>query len=636
MLHLFVTLLFSFFLQNVCAVKLVPINNPADLISADAITKRNGESCKEDLDLQNVETFFWGAPAGKNLIYANLTVYFPEQYEHVVAMERFAGQLKSVQCTENMVLEFINDEAFEYAKSVWSWVHQGVNNTFVMVTNYEGCADDMERLPFVVSEITYDEENNKAYLNAELKEWQEVAHSYTLHLGHMPLTPVHRMLMKKGVMPRAVDFTMSLESSFDQNLFSGTFGGWTTSIDATVSTTGTLNVEFDLDIDWFNIQSASFTVNPDDVSASLELALTEKGTLLEAYGWQETIVSIPIQGIEIAKIVKIGAFLNVDVGFTMEEWTGEAFLSVGAKMAISNDAIVVLDLANSKNNQFSGWAPTLTPIPPTLSAKVEGSAKAFLEPNVKIEASALGLGWNVGLGLQMPYISADFAAMFSTEGVCQTDKTLGVDIDTKIGIELSAQAASKGNEANPFWKQTIFSHEWDLFSTCLAFDLGNFGSGDALIPNLDVPSLTEIDSGIQLEPTIVPTVSASSIATITVSIDATDSKEPIKPTPTMIASNTVSSHATATTETSESVPLETEPTTLSAVIFTSDSAVETGSYDSIPYGALPSTVQSLPTTLSISRVSISSVTNVPYLTGTPVYAEESILPTTSCTSSSYS
>lgn len=329
--------------------------------------------------------------AGKNLIYANLTVYFPEQYEHVVAMERFAGQLKSVQCTENMVLEFINDEAFEYAKSVWSWVHQGVNNTFVMVTNYEGCADDMERLPFVVSEITYDEENNKAYLNAEVKEWQEVAHSYTLHLGHMPLTPVHRMLMKKGVMPRAVDFTMSLESSFDQNLFSGTFGGWTTSIDATVSTTGTLNVEFDLDIDWFNIQSASFTVNPDDVSASLELALTEKGTLLEAYGWQETIVSFPIQGIEIAKIVKIGAFLNVDVGFTMEEWTGEAFLSVGAKMAISNDAIVVLDLANSKNNQFSGWAPTLTPIPPTLSAKVEGSAKAFLEPNVKIEASALGM-----------------------------------------------------------------------------------------------------------------------------------------------------------------------------------------------------------------------------------------------------
>lgn len=56
----------------------------------------------------------------------------------------------------------------------------------------------------------------------------------------------------------------------------------------------------------------------------------------------------------------------------------------------------------------------------------------------------------------MPYISADFAAMFSTEGVCETEKTFGVDIDTKIGIELSAQAASKGNEANPFWKQTIF------------------------------------------------------------------------------------------------------------------------------------------------------------------------------------
>jgi hypothetical protein len=57
------------------------------------------------------------------MIYANLTVYFPEQYERVVAMERFADQLKSVQCAEDMMLEFIDDAAFEYAKDVWNWVN---------------------------------------------------------------------------------------------------------------------------------------------------------------------------------------------------------------------------------------------------------------------------------------------------------------------------------------------------------------------------------------------------------------------------------------------------------------------------------------------------------------------------------
>lgn len=56
----------------------------------------------------------------------------------------------------------------------------------------------------------------------------------------------------------------------------------------------------------------------------------------------------------------------------------------------------------------------------------------------------------------MPYVEANFAAMFESSGVCDTRKTLGVDIDAKVGIDLSVQAATKGNEANPFWEQEIY------------------------------------------------------------------------------------------------------------------------------------------------------------------------------------
>jgi hypothetical protein len=82
-------------------------------------------------------------------------------------MERFSGKLKSVRCAEDMMLEFTDDAAFAYAKEVWNWVNQDVNNSFIMVTNYAGCADDMERLPFVVSNIRYDEDANK--VNNHLK-----------------------------------------------------------------------------------------------------------------------------------------------------------------------------------------------------------------------------------------------------------------------------------------------------------------------------------------------------------------------------------------------------------------------------------------------------------------------------------
>lgn len=328
--------------------------------------------------------------AGNNMIYANLTVYFPEQYERVIAMERFTNQLKSVRCAEDMMLEFIDDAAFEYAKDVWNWVNEDVNHTFIMVTNYEGCADNMERLPFVVSNIRYDEAANKAFLKADLKEWEEVAHSYTLNVGHTPLTPAHRMLMSRGVFPRDADFSMSLTSGFDQNLFSATVGDWTTSVDAVVRTVGSLDVDFDIDVSWLKLKSAAMTISPENVAASIQLALTERGKLGKAYTWQDTIVSIPINGIEIAKVVKIGAFLDIDVGFTMQEWEGTATANLGARMELSNAAIVKIDLVNSANNKFSGWTPTFTAIPLTLNAKVEGSAKVFAEPNVKIEASALG------------------------------------------------------------------------------------------------------------------------------------------------------------------------------------------------------------------------------------------------------
>ncbi|KAF2735733.1 hypothetical protein EJ04DRAFT_575886 [Polyplosphaeria fusca] len=473
-----------FLVSHALSVKLSPLPS-LDLTAdahAQAASKREA-NFTGDLDLRDFESFFWGAPAGDNLIYANLTVYFPEQYEYIIAMEQFSGKLKSVNCAEDMMLEFINDAAFEYAKVVWNWVNQDVNNSFIMVTNYAGCADDMERLPFVVSNIRYDEVANKAFLTADLREWEEIAHSYTLNVGHMPLTPVHRAMMERGILQRSPDLTMNLGSSFDQNLFSTTVGGWTTSVDAVIRTAGSLNVDFDIDVSWLHIKSASMTVNPVDVAASIQLALTESGTLSSAWSWQKTIISIPIEGIEIAKVVKLGAFLDVDVGFTMDEWSGEAVANLGARAQISNSAIVVVDLVNSANNQFSGWTPSFSPIPLTLNAKIAGSAEVYAQPNVKLEASALGKGWNVALNFKMPYIQADFEAMYSTTGVCDTKKTLGVDIDANIGVELNVAAATKGNEASPFWSHELYSNEWPLFSKCFAFGPSNAQTGEAVDPN---------------------------------------------------------------------------------------------------------------------------------------------------------
>jgi hypothetical protein len=233
-------------------------------------------------------------------------------------MERFAGKLKSVNCAEDMMLEFTDDATFVYAKGVWNWVNINVNHTFIMVTNYAGCEDDIERLSFEVSNIRYDEDANKAFLTAGRKDWIDVAHSYTLNVGHEDLTPKHRMMMERDLMPRGSDFTISLAHKFDDKLFSTTVGKWTTSVDGSIQTTGSLDLDFDVDANLFEPSSAAMTVQPKDVAASVELTLSESGILGNAFNWKKTIISVAIEGISIVGVVKIGGYLQVDVGFTID------------------------------------------------------------------------------------------------------------------------------------------------------------------------------------------------------------------------------------------------------------------------------------------------------------------------------
>ncbi|KAH7113261.1 hypothetical protein B0J11DRAFT_595533 [Dendryphion nanum] len=449
------TFVFPLLASTALALKLSPIldlDNP--LVERRAIG---------DIQLQDVESFLWAAPSGNDLIYANFTVYYPENTEHVLATERFAKKLKSVNCGANkdLTLEFNDQSALDEAKNSWNWVNRNPNNTFVLVTNHKSCSPDEERVPYVIHDIKYD--GSVAHLTAELKEWEEVAHSYTLHVGHVPLNNNHRMLMERA------DFAMNLATSYNKNLFSKTIGAWSTTVDLNLATYGKLNVDFNIDVSLLKIKSASVSIQPAGVGASAELAVGLSGQLTSAFTWQNTIISIPVQGIEIAKIVKLGAFLDVEASFTVSAITGTANAKIGAKADIPDSSLVRVDLVKSSNNAVQGWNPSFSATPFSLTAKVEGSAEAYVKPNVKLEASVLSKGWNVALGIKTPYIKANFAAIFNNAGVCGTTQPFGVDVSTKAGIVATVQAANKGSEASPFWTKELYSKEWDLFTKCLAF-----------------------------------------------------------------------------------------------------------------------------------------------------------------------
>lgn len=76
------------------------------------------------------------------------------------------------------------------------------------------------------------------------------------------------------------------------------------------------------------------------------------------------------------------------------------------------------------------------------------------------------MGFNVGLGMKLPYIQADFAAILdTTAGVCATSNPFGVEFSSKIGVDINAQAAFKGREANPIWKRQLYVSDASYMNT---------------------------------------------------------------------------------------------------------------------------------------------------------------------------
>lgn len=452
-------------------------------------------------------------------------------------MDRFTGMLAAVDChAESMMLQFNSNASFTSARNSWNWVSDAVNNTFVLIANYEGCGPDQERQPFLVNDLTFIEANFTVFLDAQQKEWEDVAKTYSFNMGYSP--PLNSSVLARRDDP---DFVMSLESNFNRNLFSTEVNGIELSVDCVnCGTSGRLNVEFDMDVNVFSDSHLAMKISPQDVAAFLQIALSAKGTLSKEYSWEKTLISIPIEGVKVDSFAKIGAFLDVDVGFTIDEWAGEVDATFGARMGLSNNAIVEIDVLHLGSGKFSGWDPALTAIPFTLSAKVEGGVTLYAQPSISLSAEAFSKGIELNLDLRMPYIEADFTAMADSGGVCGTQRTLGVDVNADAGVDLSVQVATAGNEANPLWEQQLLDNSWPLFEECFALGPKNAHSGAPPMPKPPKKSKTKAKpSKTKTPPKKMPT--SAPVKTL-------------KPNPTKDKSDASSTHKPSKTKSGDGTP----------------------------------------------------------------------------------
>jgi hypothetical protein len=446
---------------------------PVSFETVHGIEKRDDSSA---LDLKNMEHFYWGGNGADSSTYANLTTWFEAEDAHVIAMDKFAGMLKNVQCMPNMGMmdiEFKHHSDYRRAKSTWDWVNNKQANHFVLVANYPGCGADGQRQPYFVTKMTEDDKKNTVHLTAEEKPWKQVLPKWYVRANSRGInSPDHTSLHKRI----SKDVSIDLTSDFSKDIFNTDVSGL--NIDVACSDCGTSgSLDFDFEVaggdlfkgqNPFSIQQASITVTPNSIAAFMTIEVTASGTLAQGFETDIPVINIPIGGINIPGVLDIGPTFGVDVGASFSDWTGEAKASYGARLDVPTDSVAKLDFLDQANNEFNGWAPTFTSTGPSLSATISAHAEVFAKASIALTAEAFGFGFEAGLDLKLPDLNVDFAATASTDGgACNTNQPFGIEITGDLGVDLEI-SASKVGEA-PFFTAPLFQKSFPLFDVCLPF-----------------------------------------------------------------------------------------------------------------------------------------------------------------------
>lgn len=254
-----------------------------------------------------------------------------------------------------------------------------------MVAGVGDCEWNRHRQPFNISTITYDEVGNVARLQAKKTNWETIAHSYDLDVGHVPMTD-----SRLPVRDLSQDLSLDVSSAFPFQTKVTKNGLATTLECASCTTSGKLNLELKVSQTLFVPTGASIRLSPQGVSAKAEIKLTESGELTEAIEFEKSVLKIPLNAIRIPGVVNIGPNLDISVGFEISSLEGSASVSTGATASLADSAIVELNLLDPSSNKFSGWVPDVKPLPVVVDAKVSGGLQIYAMPAVKLVAEVLG------------------------------------------------------------------------------------------------------------------------------------------------------------------------------------------------------------------------------------------------------
>jgi hypothetical protein len=106
---------------------------------------------------------------------ATLTIKPPRP---ALALEDLEDLLSSVQCSsQGISLTFASGSLAKRARQAWSAPE------FIVFTSHKGCNNDGERIPYMVSGVSFDDHRDSAMLSAKPISWDKASKAMSLDFG---------------------------------------------------------------------------------------------------------------------------------------------------------------------------------------------------------------------------------------------------------------------------------------------------------------------------------------------------------------------------------------------------------------------------------------------------------------------
>jgi hypothetical protein len=302
-------------------------------------------------------------------------------------MEKFRHLLKSVDCTDNgMVVEFEDTRAFGYTQRGWQWVNDDDDRKLILVMGSKQCGWNSHRTPFIVSSIAFDKPSLKAKLSGVASDWKRLFRNYEITVGKAPELSTSRR-----------DWDSDASLSFNHKIplsQSIPIPGGDLSVDISCEeceTKGSFDFGVHIKTSYGAPESASITLSPNGVSASLTPRLGLSGNITNEISDEFELVSIPVQGISIpGGVLELGPEVVFSFGYQIGPVRGSAGISSGVTLSLEDSAELEIDFL-SPDVSAGGWTPQVETQPMKIDAKIEAGAEIYTKAEVQFSASILGM-----------------------------------------------------------------------------------------------------------------------------------------------------------------------------------------------------------------------------------------------------